>query len=66
MTKYQLTCLLFANNGGIAYKFESNCGKVVHGWLMAVTREDGGGSSFNLLVRDANNVTHNLYFRTID
>lgn len=66
MTKYMLMRLLFANGGGIAYEFQGSDGKVYKGWLMGVSREDGGGSSFILTIRDKDSVTHSVHIRTID
>lgn len=66
MTKFTLMEYLFSAMS-FPRTWKGNDGKEVYGHLLAVTREDGSGSSFNLLVvDDATGVKHNIYIRTID
>jgi len=66
MTKFTLMEYLFSAMS-FPRTWKGNDGKEVYGHLLAVTREDGSGSSFNLLVADdATGVKHSIYIRTID
>jgi hypothetical protein len=67
MSKFELASLLFAKmDKSNARMFKSTDGKTYIGWLVAVTKEDGSGSSFNLLVNGCNNVKYSFHIRTID
>ena len=65
VSKFQLANLLFSPSG-MASIFVGSDGKQYIGWLLAISKEDGGTQSYNLLVNGTNNVKYSFHIRTID
>lgn len=65
MTKFTLMEYLFSAMS-FPRTWKASNGKEYYGRLLAVTREDGSGRSFILLITDENNVKHSIHIRTID
>ena len=65
MTKFQLMTLLFQKSG-TSHIFRGSDGKQYMGWLVGISKEDGGEHSYNLLVNGCNGKQYSFHIRTID
>lgn len=62
MSKFELFRCLGSNDANITVKDHN--GNVVEGILQAVTREDGSGNNFNLMIRKSNGIVRTIFVRT--
>ena len=65
VSKFELATLLFSKMGKANYFVGSN-GELYLGYLLAITKEDGGSQSYNLLVNGCDHVKYSFHIRTVD